>query len=105
MQWNRRRLLICVALISYLEMVVFSVPSCALTMAVGGGVWFKTCWGSEPAPTALAVSDAFLRGILSACTAAWLPIMTTVLYYDLRVREEGFNLDLRRALEVGRAPD
>ena len=46
----------------------------------------------------LKVGAALLFGITSTLTSALLPIVTTVLCCDLRVADEGLDLDLRAAI-------
>jgi len=102
MRWHRRRLLLCVLPFAFIYMALYSAPACLLTYGYGPEIWPDTCWGSAPAPTALKVGTALLSGITNALAGPLPLIVTTLLYYDLRVADEGLDLDLHAA--IGETP-
>jgi hypothetical protein len=95
---RRWHVLACVALIALVEAILYNVPACIVLHSIGVGDVLRVCFPVEPVPMPLRVVDWVVRGLSAALVHALPFIVTTLLYYDLRVADEGFDLDLRAAV-------
>lgn len=89
-------LMLCATLVSYAALILFQGPFFAASMLAGlesaTGMW-------------LSVAGAVFGTIGSTLTAPFMIIGLALMYYDARIREEGFDLELTlSAIENAPAP-
>jgi hypothetical protein len=87
-RWRVFVLLLFTMVIAYAVLFVFQGPFLAMAMLAGPGTWTYV-WSN--------LLSSVFGAIGSAVTSPLMVVAFAVLYYDLRVRKEGFDLDVMLA--------
>jgi hypothetical protein len=86
---------LCATMVTYGALALFQAPFVGLAMYVGVETW---------AGIALNAAGAILGTIATTLTSPFMIIGLALIYYDARIREEGFDLEVMLAALDG-APD
>jgi hypothetical protein len=90
---HRWRLLACSLLIGLLTAILVSIPSGLFAMVAG--IVVALSGGGLAATIAMQIGNAFFQALGQTLFGAITYILMTLLYYDLRVRKEAFDLEQR----------
>lgn len=90
---HRWRLLICSILIGLIVAILVSIPSGLFAFA--SGIVMAISGGGVAAAIGVQIGNAFFQAVGQTLFGAITYILMTLLYYDLRVRKEAFDLEQR----------
>jgi len=96
-QWGR------IFIVAVLSFLIYGAVMVILGMFVGMQVVFMGKAGAADVPLWVSVSRGLAQGVTTAIVAPLVSLMSVLLYFDVRVRKEGFDIELL-SQEMGDGP-